>query len=86
MVFLDTSNIISTDGASPVGRLSGSNSNVGDLHSLPNIDFFRDVPWAVFCNDTGIGDLEDASSCSGDITLRLKYYWNGAGANFSGLA
>ena len=48
--------------------------------------FFQDVPWSVFCNDTGISDLEDASSCGGDITLRLKYYWNGTGANFSGLA
>ena len=36
------------------------------------------------CNDTGIGDLEDASSCSGYITFHLKYYWNGIGAHFSG--
>ena len=58
MVFLDTSNIISADGTSPVGRLSGSNSNDSDY--ILFVSIFSGMYLGPFCNDTEL------------VTLRMR--------------
>ena len=81
--YFDTSNIISTDGAFQLGAYLAPTAMLA-IYILFQYRFFQGCTWAVFCNDTGIGLRMRAVAAI--ITFRLKYYWNGTGANISGMA